>query len=224
MSAKKINYLQIVVLAALLGWNVGAKSSLAQQPPNPQPEAVPDLEINVYGDRLLNKPIYSPFRKEGTLKDSTRPAYVINKDEIKAQGARTVREALQSLPGILGAGTVGTEVNALSGQYIRGSNTSQVLILLDGRPINNLGSGGFDLGEFSTSIVDRIEVLPGGGSTLYGSDAIGGIINIVTKRPTSDKLTFDTKAEVGNLGYTNFGVNLSKKDGNVNWLRSDSSK
>jgi vitamin B12 transporter len=218
MSAKKINYLRIVVLAALLGWNVGATSSLAQQPPTPQPETVPDLEINVYGDRLLNKPIYSPFRKEGTLKDSTRPAYVINKDEIKAQGARTIREALQSLPGILGAGTVGTEVNALSGQYIRGSNTSQVLILLDGRPINNLGSGGFDLGEFSTSIVDRIEVLPGGGSTLYGSDAIGGIINIVTKRPTSDKLTFDTKAEVGNLGYTNFGVNLSKKDGNVAWL------
>jgi vitamin B12 transporter len=225
MSAKNINYLrsiEILVLAGLLGVSLDAKqSSLAQQPPIPQPEAAPakveDLEINVYGDRLLSKPIYSPFRKEGTLKDSTRPAYVINKDEIKAQGARTVREALQSLPGILGAGTVGTEINALSGQFIRGSNTSQVLILLDGRPINNLGSGGFDLGEFSTSIVDRIEVLPGGGSTLYGSDAIGGIINIVTSRPTSDKPTFNTKAEVGNLGYTNLGVNLSKRDGNVNW-------
>jgi vitamin B12 transporter len=222
MFAKNINYLRIVILAALLGLSLAVKSSLAQQPPAPQPEATPakveELEINVYGDRLLNKPIYSPFRKEGTLKDSTRPAYVINKNEIKAQGARTVREALQSLPGILGAGTVGTEVNALSGQYIRGSNDSQVLILLDGRPINNVGFGGFDLGEFSTSIVDRIEVLPGGGSTLYGSDAIGGIINIVTSRPTSDKLTFDTRAEVGNLGYTKLGVNMSKKDGNIGWL------
>jgi vitamin B12 transporter len=226
MSAKNINYLrsiEILVLAGLLGVSLDAKhSSLAQQPPTSQPESAPakveDLEINVYGDRLLSKPIYSPFRKEGTLKDSTRPAYVINKDEIKAQGARSVREALQSLPGILGAGTVGTEVNALSGQFIRGSNTSQVLILLDGRPINNLGSGGFDLGEFSTSIVDRIEVLPGGGSTLYGSDAIGGIINIVTSRPTSDKLTFDTRAEVGNLGYTKLGVNVSKRDGNIGWL------
>jgi vitamin B12 transporter len=215
--------IEILILAMSIGLSLDAnQSSFAQQPLNPQPEAVPakveELEINVYGERLLNKPIYSPFRKEGTLKDSTRPAYVINKDEIKAQGARTVREALQSLPGILGAGTVGTEVNALSGQFIRGSNTSQVLILLDGRAINNLGSGGFDLGEFSTSIVDRIEVLPGGGSTLYGSDAIGGIINIVTSRPISDKLTFDTRAEVGNLGYTKFGVNVSKKDGNVGWL------
>ncbi|MCY7338031.1 MAG: TonB-dependent receptor [Chamaesiphon sp.] len=226
MPAKNINYLrsiEILLIAVLLGVSLDAKqSSLAQQPPTLQPEAAPakveDLEINVYGDRLLSKPIYSPFRKEGTLKDSTRPAYVINQNEIKAQGARTVREALQSLPGILGAGTVGTEVNALSGQFIRGSNASQVLILLDGRPINNLGSGGFDLGEFSTSVVDRIEVLPGGGSTLYGSDAIGGIINIVTSRPTSDKLSFSTQAEVGNLGYTKFGVNVSKRDGNIGWL------
>jgi vitamin B12 transporter len=226
MSAKNINYLrsvEILLLAVLLGLGLDAKqSSFAQQPPSPKPATVPEktqeLEINVYGDRLLSKPIYSPFRKEGTLKDSTRPAYVINKDEIKAQGARTVREALQSLPGILGGGTVGTEVNALSDQYIRGSNGAQVLILLDGRPINNLGSGSFDLGEFSTSIVDRIEVLPGGGSTLYGSDAIGGIINIVTSRPTSDKLKFGVQAEVGNLGYTKFGVNASKKDGNIGWL------
>ncbi|WP_373545884.1 TonB-dependent receptor [Chamaesiphon sp.] len=226
MSVKNIKYLRsikILIIAVALGLGLDAKqSSLAQQAPTPQPETAPakaeELEINVYGDRLLSKPIYSPFRKEGTLKDSTRPAYVINKDEIKAQGARTVKEALQSLPGILGGGTVGTEVNALSGQFIRGSNREQVLILLDGRPINNLGSGAFDISEFSTSIVERIEVLPGGGSTLYGSDAIGGIINIVTSRPTSDKLSFGAQTEVGNLGYTKFGFNVSKKDGNIGWL------
>jgi vitamin B12 transporter len=79
------------------------------------------------------------------------------------------------------------------------------------------GSGGFDLGEFSTSIVERIEVLPGGGSTLYGSDAIGGIINIVTSRPASDKLTFKTQLEVGNLGYSKMGINVSKVDGKIAW-------
>jgi vitamin B12 transporter len=210
---------KILILAGLTSLNCGLEvPATAQSQPVKTPAPVEELEINVYADKLLKKPIYSPFRQQGTLKDSTRPAYVIDNNEIKAQGARTVRDALQALPGILGAGTVGTEVNALSGQYIRGSNSSQVLILLDGRPINNVGSGGFDLGEFSTSIVDRIEVLPGGGSTLYGSDAIGGIINIVTSRPTSDKLAVGTQVEVGDLGYNKLGVNISKKDGNVGWL------
>ena len=99
-----------------------------------------DIELTVI-DKLLNEPVFSPFRREGTVKDSTRPVYVITGEEMEAQGARTVREALKFLPGILPDGTVGTEPNALSGQFIRGSNTGQVLILLDGRPINNLGSG-----------------------------------------------------------------------------------
>ncbi|MFM8008159.1 MAG: TonB-dependent receptor plug domain-containing protein, partial [Dolichospermum sp.] len=81
-----------------------------------------DIEINIIGE-LLNEPVFSPFRQEGTVKDSTRPIYVITGEEMEAQGARTVREALKFLPGILGDGTVGTEVNALSGQFIRGSNT-----------------------------------------------------------------------------------------------------
>jgi vitamin B12 transporter len=208
---------RIFILTTLAGWNAGTMLPATAQS-QPSTLVTEDLEINVYGDRLLKKPIYSPFRQQGTLKDSTRPAYVIEKNEIKAQGARTVRETLQSLPGILGAGTVGTEVNALSGQFIRGSNTSQVLILLDGRPINNLGSGGFDLGEFSTSIVERVEVLPGGGSTLYGSDAIGGIINIVTSRPTNEKLAINTQVEIGDLGYTKLGVNLSRKYGKVGFI------
>ncbi len=209
---------RIFLLAILSNLSLGAETpASAQSTPEKTPAPVEELEIDVYGDRLLKKPIYSPFRQQGTLKDSTRPAYTINQNEIKAQGARTVREALQSLPGILGAGTVGTEVNALSGQFIRGSNATQVLILFDGRPINNLGTGGFDLGEFSTSIVERIEVLPGGGSTLYGSDAIGGIINIVTSRPASDKLAVKTQLEVGNLGYSKMGINVSKIDGKIAW-------
>ena len=120
----------------------------------------PDIEITVTG-KVLNQPVFSPFRREGTVKDSTRPIYVINKEEIEAQGAKTITEALRFLPGILPDGTVGTEVNALSGQFIRGSNSEQVLILIDGRPINNLGSGAFDLSEITTDNVERVEVLPG---------------------------------------------------------------
>jgi vitamin B12 transporter len=176
----------------------------------------PDIELTVI-DKLLNEPVYSPFRREGTVKDSTRPVYVITGEEMEAQGARTVREALKFLPGILPDGTVGTEVNALSGQFIRGSNSAQVLILLDGRPINNLGSGGFDLSEFTTNIVERVEVLPGGGSTLYGSDAIGGVINIITRRPT-EKVTTQAGVTLGAYGLNQQTINSSGKVGDISWV------
>jgi vitamin B12 transporter len=175
-----------------------------------------DIEINVI-EELLNEPVFSPFRQEGTVKDSTRPIYVITGEEMEAQGARTVREAIKFLPGILGDGTVGTEVNALSGQLIRGSNTGQVLILLDGRPINNAGSGGFDLSEFTTNNIQRIEVLPGGGSTLYGSDAIGGVINIITRRPT-EKITTEAKVNIGAYGLNQQSIQNSGKKGDISWV------
>ncbi|MFM9156782.1 MAG: TonB-dependent receptor, partial [Dolichospermum sp.] len=175
-----------------------------------------DIEINIIGE-LLNEPVFSPFRQEGTVKDSTRPIYVITGEEMEAQGARTVREALKFLPGILGDGTVGTEVNALSGQFIRGSNTGQVLILLDGRPINNAGSGGFDLSEFTTNNIQRVEVLPGGGSTLYGSDAIGGVINIITRRPT-EKITTEAKVNFGAYGLNQQSIQNSGKKGDISWV------
>jgi vitamin B12 transporter len=187
---------------------------ITQNPPTATEEA--DIEINVIGE-LLNEPVFSPFRQEGTVKDSTRPIYVITGEEMEAQGARTVREALKFLPGILGDGTVGTEVNALSGQLIRGSNTGQVLILLDGRPINNAGSGGFDLSEFTTNNIQRIEVLPGGGSTLYGSDAIGGVINIITRRPT-EKITTEAKVNIGAYGLNQQSIQNSGKKGDISWV------
>ena len=66
---------------------------------------------------------------------------------------------------------------------IRGSTGNQVLVLIDGIRVNNAEEGGFDLSAVPLSSVDRIEVLRGGGSSIYGADALGGVINIVTKTP-----------------------------------------
>ena len=191
----------------------GSASAFAQAVPEAD-----EIELTVT-EQLLRRPLTTPFRNEGTLRDSTRPAYVITREEIQNQGARTVREALRYLPGLNVDGTVGTEVNALSSAFIRGSNTAQVLILLDGRPINNLGSGGFDLSEITTEIVERIEVIPGGGSTLYGSDAIGGIINIITTG-TPDKPTYSARVEVGDNGLNTQSFTVGTKDDQVAFLLS----
>jgi vitamin B12 transporter len=217
--AVKVIVSSISAMTTLILWNY---TVCAVEIPQPKKiaqntdEQEPDIELTVI-DTLLNQPVFSPFRREGTVKDSTRPVYVITGEEIEAQGARNVREALRFLPGILSDGTVGTEVNALSGQFIRGSNSEQVLILLDGRPINNLGGGSFDLSEITSNIIERIEVLPGGGSTLYGSSAIGGVISIITRRPT-EKVTTQAGVTLGAYGFNRQTINNSGKAGDIGWV------
>jgi vitamin B12 transporter len=184
--------------------------------PAPADELDEDEEELIIIERILRQPVSTPGRGEATLRNSTRPTYVINRKEMEQRGARTVREALRFLPGILGDGTVGSQVNALSGQFIRGSNTAQVLILLDGRPVNNLGGGGFDLSELTTDGIERIEVLPGGGSTLYGSDAIGGIINIITRRGGQKPFNARVSAGFGSYGYDDQALQI---DGTVDPVR-----
>ncbi|MCG9890464.1 MAG: TonB-dependent receptor [Thermosynechococcaceae cyanobacterium MS004] len=196
--------------AMISGWG-SVFPVIAQEAPTSSPaatESEEDEEEVTFTEKLLKQPITTPSRNDATLGDATRPTYVINREQILQQGARTVKEALKFLPGILGDGTVGSEVNALSGQFIRGSNANQVLILLDGRPINNLGGGGFDLSEIRADIVERVEVLPGGGSTLYGSDAIGGVINIITRRPNKP-LSIEGGVQFGSYGYNDQSIQVS---------------
>ncbi|MEM9807569.1 MAG: TonB-dependent receptor [Cyanobacteria bacterium P01_D01_bin.56] len=183
---------------------------------------VPDedgiLRINVV-ESILDQPVYSPFRREGTVRESTQPVYVINRDQIEAQGARTVDEALRFLPGVLSEGTAGGQLGSQSGQFIRGNGSAQTLILLDGRPINELGGfGSFDLSNFTTDAVEQIEVLPGGASVLYGSNAIGGVINIITRRPLEQEgIETTTGLELGSFGYNSQTLQMRGNTGNIDW-------
>lgn len=206
--------INVAVVTALIAENIAVYGNEVSQSESPQEEA--DIELTVI-EKLLNQPVYSPFRREGTVKDATRPVYVITGEEMEAQGARNVREAMRFLPGILPDGLVGTEFQGLSSQFIRGSSSDQVLILLDGKPINDVGSGGFDLSEIPTNNIERIEVLPGGGSTLYGSGAIGGVINIITRSPT-EKPTTDVKVSIGSYGLNQQSIQTRGKSGNIGWV------
>ena len=186
------------------------------QSPDANLEVEEEIEI-IVTDEILNQPVYAPFRREAPVRDSPRPVYVINREQIEAQGARTVQEALKYLPGILSDGTAGGQLGALSSQFIRGSNSAQVLILLDGRPINDVGFfGGFDLSEFTTDNIERIELLPGGGSTLYGSDALGGVISIITRVP-SDQPEVTLRTAAGSFGLNEQAIQTRGRSGGIGW-------
>jgi vitamin B12 transporter len=130
--------------------------------------------------------VVSSDRTREPLSRSARTVYVVTHDEMLARGYRTVAQAIADLPGVFVAGYA-PGAGTLYG--IRGSSSEQVLVMLDGVPVAGAQINGIDLDDYSTAGVDRIEVVEGGGSTLYGSGSIGGIIDIITSplhRPVAD--------------------------------------
>lgn len=118
---------------------------------------------------------------------------VVTEEEIARKGYRTLDEALNDVPGVsvTRSGSIGQQASI----FIRGAESDHVLVMLDGVPLNDPSSPGnaFDLGRDLIGSVGRIEVYRGPGATLYGSNAIGGVINIIPKvgadKPFTGKLT-----------------------------------
>ncbi len=123
----------------------------------------------------------------------TSPAVsVVTAAEIAGRGASTVAEALETVAGLSlnDKGARGSQVSV----SIRGSTTNQVLVLVDGVRVNDALTGLADLSRLSVEDVERIEVLRGAGSSVYGADAVGGVVNIITKKSESPLVI---RAELG---------------------------
>lgn len=106
---------------------------------------------------------------------------IITAEELEAKQIRVVSDALRLVPGVAvnRTGAIGNQTQV----RIRGSEGNQTLVMIDGVVVNNPASSSeFDFGHLLTQDIERIEVLRGPQSALYGSDAVGGVINIVTKK------------------------------------------
>ena len=134
-------------------------------------------------------------RTETPLQQVTTSASVITAKDIQDQQAETVLEALRNVPGldVVQSGSRGTATSV----FIRGSESDHVLVLIDGVEVNSTTLGAFNFAHLTTDNVERIEILRGAGGTLYGSQAIGGVINIITKKGQGP-LEADLSLEGGN--------------------------
>lgn len=118
-------------------------------------------------------------RVERELMDVNMAVSVITADDIKRSGARTVGELLQNVPGV--------RINNDGGQgikraMIRGNDAFQTLVLIDGQKISEQKSMSGSPFLIAPAMIERIEVIKGPASVLYGSEALGGVINIITKK------------------------------------------
>ncbi|MGH7684546.1 MAG: TonB-dependent receptor plug domain-containing protein, partial [Vulcanimicrobiaceae bacterium] len=153
-------------------------------------------------------------RQDEPITMTTRPTYVVDRAQIQATGSRTVADALRLVPGIgiFRYGGFGGAAN----YGVLGATSQQTLVLLNGFPVAASSLGEIDLGSFSTTGVDRIEVVEGGGSTLYGSSAIGGIINIITGHETK---TPYAEIAAGTLGERDARIETGLGGLGVAWER-----
>ncbi len=141
-------------------------------------------------ERIHEYVFVTAHRFEELIADVPFTVTIIDEKEILNSGFRSLEEVLRTVSGVEIAQT-GSKGH-LSSAFLRGSNTNHTLILLDGIPLNEPSSYSFDLSKIPIHSVERIEILRGPQSAIWGTDAIGGVINIITKKG---------KGIRGELGY-----------------------
>ncbi len=129
---------------------------------------------------------------------------VVTQDELRRYGAMTLREALERVPGLTATTSYFTDRSmvAVRGDQVR-DNGGHILILINGRPTREVLDGGIvsDLMQsFPVNILERIEVIRGPGSVMYGSNAFSGVINLITKKALGRSATFRNYAAGGGAG------------------------
>ena len=122
-------------------------------------------------------------RSERALKDVPVRTEVVSKREIQTKHARDLAQALRHTPGVQLKeihGKGGTEV------WLQGLDSDRVLVLIDGLPVTASTGSTVDLTQISTTAIERVEIVKGAVSSLYGSEAIGGVINVITRSDSDD--------------------------------------
>ena len=159
-------------------------------------------------------------RSEKNPMEVGRSVTVISNEQIKNSGANTVAELLSQQEGIFIVGT-GQNPGQLQSIFTRGANSNQTNILIDRVKISDPSSTDnvIDLSELSLANIERIEIVRGSHSTLYGSSAIGGVINIITKKNQTPGIHTDAEIKSGTFGSgtslfgENIGLNYTYKSG-----------
>ena len=152
----------------------------------------------------LNPVVVTGSGHHQRLKSTATPVHVLTSQEISEQGISTFDAALvRMMPQVsMAPNSMGTflRLNGLGNKYI--------LILINGQKLSGDISNNVDLNRINMARVKRIEVLDGAASSLYGSDAIGGVINIITDQPTSQLVSVTSDTHVSGTGRLTESVNL----------------
>jgi len=157
-------------------------------------------EVVVTGTRTEKMRLEAPVRTE-----------VVTRSEIEKTHARDLKQALEDVPGLM------LKANQKNGAvaWLQGLNADRVLVVIDGEPISPSTGSSVDLTQIGTMDIERIEIVKGATSALYGSSAMGGVINIITRKPVKP-ISYQLSVDGGSYGSKN--INGKPVDANTRRL------
>lgn len=207
-------------LIALLPLSALASPALAQTGP------AGDTEVTVADLRIDPETITVTADKTPRSTDEVgQSVTVIARDQIERRQSVAVQDLLRTVPGVTVARNGG--LGGTGSTFIRGAGSDQTLVLIDGIKLNDPSSTGTGyFGTLLTSDIEKIEVVRGAQSVLWGSQAIGGVINLITRTPTSG-LSVDANAEGGSVGHALLSARVADTLGpvafslNGGWITDD---
>ena len=190
----------LVSSLVLVGFNT---PSMAQDKPSDTALALPNMVVTA--------------TRTETPEDEVGSAItVITAKDIADKNINNVADALRTVPGldVVRSGSLGQQTSV----FLRGANSNHTLVLVDGVEMNDPSSptGAFDFAFLQADNIERIEVVRGAASAAFGSDAIGGVINVITKKGAG-KVKLSGVAEGGSYGTWKTGGNISGGTERVNY-------
>jgi len=190
-------------------------SAIAQQAPASDDANVPVQRVEITGSSIKR------INKEGAL-----PVQVLTQEDIKKTGATSVTDLLQNLPAMQGFVPAASSINTGGGgattAALHSLQSKYTLVLLDGQRMAPIAQGSAQGGGFAVNLesipldaIERVEILTDGASALYGSDAIAGVVNFITKKNKTDTNVFFSNQTPEHPGGRAYSAGISKGWGNL---------
>ncbi len=189
-NSKTMRKFYLIIACTCIGWTVKAQDSL---------KTVSLDEVVVTGTKSA-----IPIEKSG------KSIFKLSREEIEANSGKSVEDILNEVPGIQIDGNFGPAGTNIS-YFVRGASSKRTLILIDGVPFNDPSgiNQTYDLRLLDLDQIESIEVLKGGLSTLYGTGAAAGVINITTKKPNGESFQGSASIDYGSFNTLKPSLNLS---------------
>lgn len=157
----------------------------------------------------LDEVVVTATRTLRQLSSLPLPVTLISKAQIQQTGVTRLDEILNEQTGIIM--TPDATIGGGEGVQIQGISSDYVLVLIDGVPVVGRSSGNLDLSRLAVGNIKQVEIVKGPSSSLFGSEALGGVINIITEKPTSDRISGQISHRFASFNNQNTNISLEQR-------------